>query len=102
MTILADKPILILYYITVIAIHLAVTWMPDRTFLGWVSALYHLSGIVCFFLAGGTLEDVLLFLLFSCTVALALGYFMPGAGCRIQRTKKPDAPAASDDKEDAA
>ncbi len=97
MTILADKPILILYYVTVVAIHLAITWMPSRTFLGWVSALYHLSGIVCFFLAGGTLEDVLLFLLFSCTVALALAYFMPD-----KRTSKPDSPTENADKEDAA
>ncbi len=87
MTILADKPILILYYITAVCIHLAVTRMPQFSFLGWVSAVYHLSGVVCFFFAGASLEDVLLFLLFSCTVALACAYFMPD-----YRRKKKDAP----------
>ncbi len=95
MTILADHSILILYYITVVCLHLAITKMPKAAFLGWVSALYHLSGIVCFFIAGAALEDVLLFLLFSCAVSLTCGYFLPE-----YRKQKREKTAENADKED--
>ena len=77
MTILAEHPWLILLYIVSAALQLAVTLLPRLAFPGWVNALYHGIAVTGFFLTGAALEDVLLFLLFSCTVGLALALFLP-------------------------
>ena len=77
MTILTEHPWLILLYILAVGIHLAVTLMPKAAWLGWVCAGYHAVMLSVFFLTGAPLEDVLLYLLVSCTAALAFALFLP-------------------------
>lgn len=77
MTILAEHPWLILLYILSVGIHLAVSLMPKAAWLGWVCALVHAGVLTAFFLTGAALEDVLLYLLISCTAALAFALLLP-------------------------
>ena len=77
MTILAEHPWLILFYIASVCLQLAVTLLPRIAVLGWGSALLHGIAVVALFITGAVLEDVLLYLLFSCTVGLAFALFLP-------------------------
>lgn len=77
MTILTEHPWMLVFYLLAVLLQLAVTLLPKGKLLGLVSALYHGAAVVVFCLFGGTLEDVLLFLLFSLTVGLVLGYLFP-------------------------
>lgn len=92
MTILAEHPWLIAFYIVSVCLQLAVTLLPRIAVLGWVSALVHGIAVVALFIAGAVLEDVLLYLLFSCAVGLAFALFLPD-----KREKA--AAAETDDKE---
>ena len=77
MTILAEHPWLIILYLVSVGLQLAVTMLPRMAVLGWVSALVHGVTVVALFLAGAVLEDVLLYLLISCTAGLAFALFLP-------------------------
>ncbi len=77
MTILSEHPWLILVYLISIGLHLAVTMLPKAAWLGWVCGLVHAVVLTVFFLTGAALEDVLLYLLISCTAALAFALFLP-------------------------
>jgi len=85
MTLLSQYPWLILLYILSVGLHLAVTMMPRAEWLGWVCAGVHAAVLTVFFLTGAALEDVLLYLLVSCTAALAFALFLPD--------KRTDSPA---------
>ena len=92
MTILTEHPWLLLFYIVSVGLQLAVTLLPRMAVLGWVSAVLHGVAVVALFLTGAMLEDVLLYLLFSCVVGLAFALFLPD-----KRGKA--AAAETDDKE---
>lgn len=77
MTILGEHPWLILVYLISIGLHLAVTMLPKAAWLGWVCGLVHAAVLTVFFLTGAALEDVLLYLLISCTAALSFALFLP-------------------------
>ena len=77
MTILAEHSWLLIFYIVSVGLQLAVTLLPRMAVLGWISALVHGIAVVALFLAGAVLEDVLLYLLFSCAVGLAFALFLP-------------------------
>ena len=77
MTILAEHSWLIVFYIVSVCLQLAVTLLPRIAVLGWASALVHGIAVVALFLAGAVLEDVLLYLLFSCAVGLGFALFLP-------------------------
>ena len=92
MTILTEHPWLIILYIVSVGLQLAVTLLPQMAVLGWVSALLHGISVVVLFLSGAVLEDVLLYLLFSCAAGLAFALFLPD--------KRENVPAEeTDDKE---
>ena len=93
MTILGEHPWLILLYIVSIGLHLAATMLPKAVWLGWVCALVHGAVLTVFFLTGAALEDVLLYLLCSCTAALAFALLLPDK-------REGNATAASAGKED--
>ena len=77
MTLLTEHPWLILLYILSVGLHLAVTMMPKAAWLGWVCGVVHAVVLMVLFLTGAALEDVLLYLLVSCTAALAFALFLP-------------------------
>lgn len=77
MTILFEHPWMLIFYLLAVLLQLAVTFFPKVKCIGWISALYHGVAVVLLGLAGGTLEDVLLFLLFSLTVGLGLALLVP-------------------------
>lgn len=77
MTILTEHPWTIAFYLLAVLLQCFVTFFPKIKLLGLVGALYHGVTVVVFCLCGGTLEDVLLFLLFSLTVGLGLALYAP-------------------------
>lgn len=77
MTILTEHPWTIAFYLLAVLLQCFVTFFPKIKLLGLVGALYHGATVVVFCLCGGTLEDVLLFLLFSLTVGLGLALLLP-------------------------
>ena len=77
MTILTEHPWLLVFYLVSVGLQLAVTLLPRMAVLGWASALVHGIAVVALFLAGAVLEEVLLYLLFSCAVGLAFALFLP-------------------------
>ena len=91
MTLLAEHPWLILLYILSVGLHLVVTMMPKAAWLGWVCAGVHAIALTAFFLTGAALEDVLLYLLVSCTAALAFALFLPD--------KRTDTPAQNEEED---
>ena len=52
MTILAEHPWLILFYIASVCLQLAVTLLPRIAVLGWGSALLHGIAVVALFITG--------------------------------------------------
>lgn len=92
MTILGEHPWLILVYLISVGLHLAASLMPKAAWLGWVCALVHAAVLTLFFLTGAALEDVLLYLLISCTAALVFALVLPD--------KRKSEPNASEEGED--
>ncbi len=77
MTILTEHPWTLVFYLLAVLLQCLVTFLPQVKLLGLLDVLFHSGTVVVFCLFDGTLEDTLLFLLFSLAVGLALALLVP-------------------------
>ena len=80
MTVLLANPILWLFYIAAAALGILTGVKKLPAFFGLGNLAVHAAAMIAIFLAGGALEDALLFLLFSAAAALAASCFAQTRG----------------------
>ncbi len=75
MTLLTDHLWLLAFYIAAALLSILLSRFKLPRVLSFLNLLLHAAAIITMFLLGGTLEDVLLFLIFSVAVSLSASYF---------------------------